>query len=76
MEFVICLLLALGLLIYYIVFPSPIIEEESPKEIIRKEQLYAMKKSEIEKFAREFDIELDRRKTKHNMIEDFYKQLP
>jgi len=37
-------------------------------------QLESMTKQQIEAYARKFDIELDRRKTKRNMISDFFAQ--
>lgn len=37
--------------------------------------LMDMSKSELEEYAREFGIELDRRKTKANMLNDFEEAL-
>ena len=44
------------------------------KKLPTKSKLSAMKKAELEELGREFGIELDKRKTKDNMIVDLQKE--
>jgi len=47
--------------------------EKVKKALPTKSKLTAMKKAEIEKVGKDFGIDLDRRKTKVNMIKDLQK---
>lgn len=51
------------------------VKEEVKKKLPTKSKLAAMKKSEIEALGREFGVELDRRKTKNNMIADLQTEV-
>ena len=44
------------------------------KKLPTKSKLSAMKKAELEELGREFGVELDKRKTKDNMIADLQKE--
>lgn len=49
--------------------------KEAVKKLPTKSKLQAMKKAAIEELAREFGVELDKRKTKDNMIADLQKEV-
>lgn len=49
--------------------------EKLEKKIPSKSSLMRMRKDAIEALGREFGIELDRRKSKANMVEDLEKQV-
>lgn len=48
---------------------------ESTDKLPTKSKLAAMKKTELETFGKQFGIDLDRRKTKDNMIKDLQKHV-
>lgn len=56
---------------------SDAVKTDAPtaKKVPTKTDLSKMTKENIEKVAREYNIELDRRMTKSNMIADFQKQI-
>lgn len=69
---------AVGLLVFWFVMDDnpPQKEEKTVKEVVEEsvlptaEQLKKMNKAQIEEIGRQSGIELDRRKTKSNMIAD------
>jgi len=54
--------------------PTPAPKAEV-KKLPTKSKLSAMKKAELEELGREFGVELDKRKTKDNMIADLQKEV-
>ena len=54
--------------------PAPAPKAEV-KKLPTKSKLTAMKKAELEELGREFGVELDKRKTKDNMIADLQKEV-
>ena len=51
------------------------VKEEVKKRLPTKSKLSAMKKAELEELGREFGVELDKRKTKDNMIAELQKEV-
>lgn len=50
-------------------------EEESVLPLKTEEELLKMTKQQIDDYAKEQGIELDRRKTKKNMVQDFKEKV-
>lgn len=76
MELVIVLLISLCALVFYITMYSGATPEDEQKPAPKTaEELMSMTKVEIEEYAREYGIELDRRKTKKNMVADFQDRV-
>lgn len=49
--------------------------EENKPEILSEEELLTLSKTELDEYAFGYGIELDRRKSKSSMINDFITQL-
>ncbi len=57
-------------------FPEADVEEVAEtKEILSEEELQALSKTELDEYAFGYGIELDRRKSKSSMINDFITQI-
>lgn len=49
--------------------------KKTTTDLPSKSKLTAMKKADLEKFGKQFGIDLDRRKTKDNMVKDLQKHV-
>lgn len=69
--------LAMCVIVYWVVFLPKEGKEETPEpkpEMPSEAELKKMTKAKIEEVGREFGVELDKRKTKANMIADLKSQ--